>query len=631
MKRILIPFLIVLVCLGFSSRPVRGQSGAGVSVLGRDGSVKAKITDGDGIQLRATLPVKATEAAPVEFFVFGFDAPVAVCTVEAGADSCLSAVFPALGWYWLPEHRVAATVNGQPLPGEATLEIAPRPVVMVHGFISSWETWQAYLGEQGYLASLGLQGFAVGDGQAPGVLNTGSASNPAGRTNSIAENAAILGQYIAAVQQQTGAEQVDLLVHSMGGMITRFYLDRVMTTDNVAQVIFLGTPHSGSSCVYPVAALGYLVPASIEIQPAYMTGIFNRQIVRRQGVPFHMIAGTRLLEPVTAPCTSVPSDTVVGIDSATSITLDSVQQIPLIHGDLTVDPGVFSDAVKGWLQAGPAEFAPRPDPAAPSVQVTTEQFGQTFTGHIDPGESQQLTIPIDPNVTLANFSLYDTSRSLQIEVRGASGNVIALDAQKNGELLINDPATMLYLGYGFPNPKPGAWVVTLMATDQTPPEGADFGINARYLGGASLSAQTNPTIPAFGQAVEISAQLASDGPAPRVDSAQALLRKPDGSTETIPLAQAGQVFSAAYTPTQAGLHSVAVLVKATTADGFGIDRAAFLSFEVQPSAQAVEEVRSNLKTFGLLGGLGLALVCGAAGVVALLLVTIVWWRRRKAG
>jgi pimeloyl-ACP methyl ester carboxylesterase len=615
MKRIYSAAILLLFFL-LQAQPAGGQAAAGVSVLGRDGQVKTRITDGDGIQLRATLPAKAAESTPVEFFLAGFDPAVAACTVNAGADSCLSEVFPALGWYWLPEHRLTAKVRGQPLPGETVLEISPRPVVLVHGFISTWETWKPYLGADGYLASIGLQGFAVGDGQLPGVLNTGSPSNPEGKTNSIAQNAAILKEYIAAVQQQTGAEQVDLLVHSMGGMITRYYLDRVMEADNVAQVIFLGTPHSGSSCVFPVAALGYLLPASIEIQPAYMEGVFNQQVVRRQGVPFHMVAGTRLLEPVASPCTNVPSDTVVGFDSATSIPLDSIQRIPLIHSDLTASRQVFDATVKVLLQAGPDAFALRPDPAVPAVQSAPEQFGRVFSGHVDPGESQEITIQIDPNVTLANFSLFDNTRSLFIEVRGASGNLIALDAQRNGILKVDDPETMIYLGYGFADPKPGAWVVKVMSTDQTPAAGADFALMARYIGGATLSAQASPTIPALGEAVNISARLTADGQSVEVDSARALLRKPDGGTEQVNLTPGEYGLSAAYTPDQAGLYAVELTVAGKTAQGNLIDRAAFLSFEVQPGADAAAQIRNTFFASLGVGGLLVGLLCFGALALA---------------
>jgi hypothetical protein len=264
----------------------------------------------------------------------------------------------------------------------------------------------------------------------------------------------------------------------------------------------------------------------------------------------------------------------------------------MIHGDLTVNRLVFDGAVKALLQAGPEAFSPRPDPAAPAVQTALEQFSRTFTGHVNPGETAKVTIQIDPNVTLANFSMYDSSRSLQVEVRGASGNVIALDPQKNGLMVVDDPATMIYLGYGFANPKPGAWVVTLQPTVSTPPQGADFALNAHYTGGATLEAQTSPTIPAFNQRVEVTARLQAAGQSLTIDSAQALIRKPDGGTVTLDLLRNGDVFSAVYTPDQSGLYAVQVLVTGKTPEGNAIDRAAYLSFEVQPSAEEVKQGQS---------------------------------------
>jgi len=114
-----------------------------------------------------------------------------------------------------------------------------------------------YLGSQGYLATIGLHGYAVGDEQVQGVMKTGSLSDPAARTNTIAENAVILGQYIDNVQSATGAEKVDLVVHSMGGMISRYYIDRIMTDVDLAQLIILGTPMAGQIAQVCLPRLGF--------------------------------------------------------------------------------------------------------------------------------------------------------------------------------------------------------------------------------------------------------------------------------------------------------------------------------------------------------------------------------------
>ena len=51
---------------------------------------------------------------------------------------------------------------------------AGPPVVLVHGLNSSARVWDKYTGERGFLASIGRRGFAVGDGQVPGVLDMGN-------------------------------------------------------------------------------------------------------------------------------------------------------------------------------------------------------------------------------------------------------------------------------------------------------------------------------------------------------------------------------------------------------------------------------------------------------------------------
>ena len=132
------------------------------------------------------------------------------------------------------------------------------PVVLVHGLLSNAATWTAYTRSGGLLARTGLHGFAVGDGQAPGALNTGNLAQPTAATLPLRANAAQLAQYIAGVRRATGAEMVDLVAHSMGGLIARFYIDRLMDGRDVAQLLTLGTPHGGSDC----AATHFLRPAT---------------------------------------------------------------------------------------------------------------------------------------------------------------------------------------------------------------------------------------------------------------------------------------------------------------------------------------------------------------------------------
>jgi len=315
--RIVLVLTLGLMLFAALPLPTRALAAAGarIEVLGRDGSVIGRITDGDTVRLRLTLAEAASPSVPVVFSL-GSDGPrVARCTIVAAQTACETEPFATLGWYWdgagLPSGSrsiQALAADNLEVLAETTLDIDPRPVVMVHGFSSSWEAWTNYLGPSGYLAQHGLAGFAVGDGQVPGTMNTGNLAEPTQPTNTIFENAAILGEYIDQVKQRTGAQTVDLIAHSMGGLIARGYIDRVMTERDVAQLIMLGSPMAGTDCANLPASLGLYLPATLELRPSYVRQIFNPQVSHRHGVAFHALAGVPILEGFKSPCTDVPTD-----------------------------------------------------------------------------------------------------------------------------------------------------------------------------------------------------------------------------------------------------------------------------------------------------------------------------------
>ena len=622
MKRIFCVVLLFLILVSFTEiQEVHSQADlAQITLLDRHGEVVTSLIDGNRSQLRIKL--SAAESAEVRV-VFSFSdqtTAIAECVIPAGTDSCETAPFHALGWYWgadgsaASERMITASVSAGQVIGSRGVSVAPRPVVMVHGFNSNYKTWTAYLGPQGFLAELGLQGFAIGDGQVPGIMETGSAADPLKRTNSIAQNAAILGEYIDHVQEMTGADKVDLLVHSMGGMISRYYIDRVMTEEDVAQLIILGTPMAGSACSILPASLGLLMPASLEIQPSYMVNVFNQQIVRRKGVPFHALAGIKLREEVASPCTPVPSDVVVTLDSVKAIPMP-VEEIALLHTELNTSREVSDGFVTRLLKTPPDGFEPAADPPPGSNAPASQQFSKVYTGHLGPGETGEVVINIDPNVTVANFALFDTSRSLTILVTGASGQQLALDPVENGILRIDDPSTMIYLGYGFKQPRPGRWVVTLQTSATTPASGADFALAAQFNGGALLQTTQDITVPSVDETVTITANLTADGAAIPLTSASAIVRQPDGSVETLGMRVNGNQTEIKIAPHLPGIYGIEVNVLANSDDGNIIDRAAFLTFDVQPT---VKETAKNQ-------------VVAAALVAVLLFViaTLVWVRRRK--
>ena len=519
LARCLLGILLVIAARAYPQGAV--EQGATLVVLNRTGEPIAAITDGDLLSLKVQLARAVARPTGVTFGLEGASRPAASCTIASGENTCTSAALHALGWYWSDDRRprprrtIQATAN-QVTVGTTEVEVAPRPVVLVHGFISSAATWTEYTRPDGYLASLGVSGYAVGDGQAPGVMRTGDVEQPTQPTNSIAENAAILASYIGGIKQRTGAEQVDLVAHSLGGLVARYYIDRLMTERDVAQLLMLGTSHGGTSCAQLPASLGWYLPAALELRPAYAGEIFNRQITRRHGVPFQQLAGTSIVEEFKSPCTVVPSDLVVDRGSVSMIAAPVVE-LPELHTGLTASEAVFSSFVAPRLQAAPGMITSEPDPPLPRSAARELQFTKLISGRIAAGETQELTIDLD-QVAVASFALFDPTRSLSVQVRGASGAAIVLDPVTHGMVVVDDPSALFNLGYGFNNPAPGPWKVTLSSTRATPREGAPFAISTRVVGGATLHARIDQTVPRVHDSVVVTARSrARRAPAGRCD------------------------------------------------------------------------------------------------------------------
>lgn len=584
--------IVILAVLLFGLSPVKSKGvvaqtdSATLTLLNRQGRQVERISDGDSVQLRVKLSGKAPEDHPVQFALD--EGPiVAECVIEQGKDFCETEALNTLGWFWTaagtpaPRRLVTATTGGPENLASIEVSVHPRPVVMVHGFSSSWEAWTNYLGVDGFLAEAQIPGFAVGDGLLPGAMNTGRIDDPSGMTNTIAENAAFLGEYIQAVKDATGAEKVDLLAHSMGGLISRYYIGKVMQDRDVGQLIMLGSPMAGTECANLPASLGLYLPAVLEIRPAYVRQIFNPMVNDRRGVPFFALAGTLIQEPVQSPCTQVPTDLAVSLASVSAIPLH-LDTMPVLHTDLNESDEVFSEAVLPILKRPAGAWIDPEDTQSPPSQVQAAGFSQILTGHVDPGGSETVTVHIDENVGVASFSLYDQTRSLLVTVRGASGNIIDLDPIQNGFIVVQDPEALIYLGYGFENPRPGPWQITLSAGPDTPPQGADFSMMARLTGGAQLQALTSALLPNPGDEVLISARLSLADQSLPIQEGWVVVHGADGYRMELPLNTIGQQAEVAWEAGPPGVYGINVFTRAQTGEGIIVERGAQLSVQVQP-------------------------------------------------
>ncbi len=120
----------------------------------------------------------------------------------------------------------AISVGGAPV---ARAQAADDPVIVVGGTFSPEFTvlpLRNRLADDGYDAYT----FAL----------------PGGGLQDIALSSQALGDYVDTVLAQTGASQVDLVAHSQGGLVGRYYIKNLGGSSSVDSLVMLGAPNNGT-------------------------------------------------------------------------------------------------------------------------------------------------------------------------------------------------------------------------------------------------------------------------------------------------------------------------------------------------------------------------------------------------
>ena len=212
------------------------------------------------------------------------------------------------------------------------INIFPKPVILVHGLWANASAWDGY-GDF-------LRRAYGADWNAVVVkgMNTGEKGSLK-QTNTIKQNAEILETHIYNTQRETNAWHVDVVAHSMGGLITRYYINTKMpqVPDGkpvVQHLAMLGTPNMGSPCANlihrTVAPFGTTVHALAELDKAYVAR-FNDAVRYNRGVKMSNLVGS-IISP-----TCISPEIGDGVVEWTSAVwrLSDVRLVPEIHTKLT--------------------------------------------------------------------------------------------------------------------------------------------------------------------------------------------------------------------------------------------------------------------------------------------------------
>jgi pimeloyl-ACP methyl ester carboxylesterase len=305
--------------------------------------------------------------------------------LDPGEEREVEIVWDSAGYAWYDDgrprlvQRIKAELeeNGKKVD-ELTknLKVAPKPVVLVHGLWSNWKAWESWQNILTTTHSYDWKAFPVGEKPEKGMMNTGGAFLSAQKTNSIFENSQQLGKYIRYAQEDRNAWHIDIVAHSMGGLISRHYIHHFMPPvpdgrPQVAHLVMLGTPNMGSPCAdvmnLAFEAAGKDVEAIRQLKPSVVEE-FNRVTTNRKGVKFSVLAGNPL--PVLCK-TVVWNDGVVPVPSAIWKIKDNVLS-GSVHTDLT-GTADFSKFVKPRLAIGPKG---NHGPEAPELPEFPGQVGR---------------------------------------------------------------------------------------------------------------------------------------------------------------------------------------------------------------------------------------------------------------
>ena len=211
----------------------------------------------------------------------------------------------------------------------------PYPVVLVHGtFGDMTDSWQALAP---LLANNGYCVFALDYGGPPG--------DPIQATGDIPTSAAQLGTFVHRVLDTTGASKVDVVGHSQGGMMPRWYIKFLGGAQTVHTLVGLAPSNHGTT-FNGLATLARSFPGA----PAVVAGLCQACEQQFVGSTFlqTLNAGGDTVAGPTYTVIETKYDTVVTPYASAFLTGPHVTNITLqdqCAADLVDHLGIIYDAI----------------------------------------------------------------------------------------------------------------------------------------------------------------------------------------------------------------------------------------------------------------------------------------------
>ncbi len=339
------------------------------------------------------------------------------------------------------------------------------PVVLVHGYygdpVGTWTTTKNFLQSKGFkVYAVDLDpGIPPANGNIKGYAN-------------------VLKAFIDDVKEAEGVNKVDIVAHSMGGLVSRWYIQGKDYGGDVRTLIMEGTPNHGTPLgnvpfllpmIYPVSFFGVgtagyqMLPHSWVINelntgdPLYYSDFFPDVI--SPTVKYYTITGTQGFTTFPQSLSSLflpGSDD--GVVPAGSVPLSGVPNFTysLNHTNLHENTAVLNKVYDLLISSNsPAGL---PSEAAGSFSVldsftTSLNSGQTFTDTMVVDQiTPHMVVPLFPPDTVSDFNL--------VSPTGKVYTPTSLDANTT----IEQNAATGIKAYSVKTPVKGVWSVKIKAS-----------------------------------------------------------------------------------------------------------------------------------------------------------------------
>lgn len=128
-----------------------------------------------------------------------------------------------------------AATAGNTKCGPVSVEPGPIPVLFVHGFLGEYS--DSFTVMRSWLADNGWSGVELRE------MHMGNSMN------CIFFSAVDVARAADQLRLDTGAPRIDIVGHSLGGLVSRFYVKYLGGADKVRNVVTIASPHHGTAVV----------------------------------------------------------------------------------------------------------------------------------------------------------------------------------------------------------------------------------------------------------------------------------------------------------------------------------------------------------------------------------------------